>query len=456
VKIRDNSTGWSVSPDGKRIAFTAERGFYGDRQLWFMDSDGSEPKKVFQAMEDSGIWRAQWSRTGQRLAYMRLRDTGESWQVSLESQDLNGGTPTILFSNAAPALRDFYWLPNGNVLYSAADVTSSGGSYDCNLWELPVDDRTGTVTGQARKLTDWAGFSIDALSGTYDGTYVSFRKWTSQHGFYVADLRFGNTKIENPKKMTFVAADSFPTGWTTDSKAVIFLSNRNGRWGIYKQDVNSESADTLLTTTSQPFPRVSPDGKWLIYMEVPPSGGPQSSQALRARVMDTHRCARTPSRLCAYPESSPDHKRLIIKGFDYENGSTRQLASFDTQPDAQYNWDLSPDGTRIAIARQGGHQISILSLRGSQRREITWSGSIGEGFDWASDGTGLFVAQASAFRTSLYFVSLTGTSHMLWHQNTATFFSTWGLSSPDGRRLAIHAPQLDSNIWMVSNISGIH
>jgi Tol biopolymer transport system component len=143
-------------------------------------------------------------------------------------------------------------------------------------------------------------------------------------------------------------------------------------------------------------------------------------------------------------------------GFDFENGSTHQLASFDTEANGQYNWDLSPDGTRIAIARQGGHQISILSVGGSQRREIMWSGSIGEGFDWASDGTGLFVAQATAFRTSLYFVSLSGASHMLWHQNTATYFSTWGLSSPDGRRLAIHAPQLDSNIWMVSNVSGIH
>jgi Tol biopolymer transport system component len=134
------------------------------------------------------------------------------------------------------------------------------------------------------------------------------------------------------------------------------------------------------------------------------------------------------------------------------NGNTRLLATFDTETNGTYNWDLSQDGNEIAIAKVGSHQIYLLALNGSPRREITWSGSSGwSGLDWSTDGTGIFVSRALGFfRTSLYFVSLNGTAHLLWDQRS---LQTWGISSPDARHIALLGQEFNGNMWMVEHVS---
>jgi len=453
-KVRDNATGWSVSPDGTRIAFTADRGpFLGDRQLWVMTSEGGEPRKVFEADDNSGVERAQWSPTGKRLAYTRSHQVSDKLELSVETRDLNGGTPTTIVSSHT--LRDYCWLPGGQLIYSAY----------ANLWQLTVNSETGIALGSPRKLTDWAGFFVDGLSATSDGGRVVFQKWTSHHAIYVAELRARNTKMTVPKKLTLTAANNFPTTWTSDSKTVIFASDRNGHWGIYKQDWNSDSADMVLSTEGYPYARVSPDGKWIIYyvqrssrltpvrlMRIPVTGG--TPQLILTAPVVEYRCARAPAMMCAFDENSSDGKRRVFRGFDPVNGNTWKLATFDTEPNAAYSWDLSPDSTRIAITKIGSHHIYLLALNGPGRREITWSGSSGSGnwsgFDWSSDGTGLFVGHRSSFRTSLYFIALNGTVHLLW--NPKSYFQTYGVPSPDGKDIALDAQEIDSNMWAVENL----
>ena len=206
-------------------------------------------------------------------------------------------------------------------------------------------------------------------------------------------------------------------------------------------------------------------GKWIIYyvqrssrltpvrlMRIPVTGG--TPQLILTAPVVEYRCARAPAMMCAFDENSSDGKRRVFRGFDPVNGNTWKLATFDTEPNAAYSWDLSPDSTRIAITKIGGHHIYLLALNGPGRREITWSGSSGSGnwsgFDWSSDGTGLFVGHRSSFRTSLYFIALNGTVHLLW--NPKSYFQTYGVPSPDGKDIALDAQEIDSNMWAVENL----
>ena len=77
-----------------------------------------------------------------------------------------------------------------------------------------------------------------------------------------------------------------------------------------------------------------------------------------------------------------------------------------------------------------------------------WS-FLGHPLNWAADGQGIFVStEAARGRSILMHMDLQGNLRPLW--NTASYF-TWGVPSPDGRRLAIAASMGESNVWMLEN-----
>lgn len=54
--LRDNALSWSVSPDGSTIAFTTNTGTRGDRELWFMATNGSHARKLYEIGRDFTNW----------------------------------------------------------------------------------------------------------------------------------------------------------------------------------------------------------------------------------------------------------------------------------------------------------------------------------------------------------------------------------------------------------------
>ena len=69
-------------------------------------------------------------------------------------------------------------------------------------------------------------------------------------------------------------------------------------------------------------------------------------------------------------------KQLVFTAFDPVKGRGRELTKFNTDAMADYWWDLSPDGTRIAILKRRGGRIQILWLNGRAPQEITVTGGI--------------------------------------------------------------------------------
>jgi DNA-binding winged helix-turn-helix (wHTH) protein len=66
-KLRDGAFAWAVSPDDASVAFTANSGKIGDREVWLMDSDGARPRKLFETDENSDFRNIQWSPDGLRV-----------------------------------------------------------------------------------------------------------------------------------------------------------------------------------------------------------------------------------------------------------------------------------------------------------------------------------------------------------------------------------------------------
>jgi serine/threonine protein kinase/Tol biopolymer transport system component len=474
-KLRDGARAWSVSPDGSLVAFTANPGNlathystswyygFGHREIWLMGRNGEQARKVCETDENSAFWRVQWSPDGQRLAYLKFHETPEKFEIAIESRDLKGGPPTTILSGEG--FEDFRWLPDGRMIYSLDEPDSN--AWMCNFWETRLKARTGEPVEKPRRLTNWGGFCESGFSATSDGKELAFRKSSRESSVYVADLEENGTHISTPKRLLLTESWDHPTAWTRDSTAVVFFSDRKGHGSIFKQSLEKDTAELIETGSENAIiPRMSPDGTWILYlvhpteggisaplrlMRVPASGGP-SEFVLTANIVDTHRCARSPATVCAIAERSADRKQLVFTAFDPIKGRGRVLTRLDADPSADYVWDLSPDGTRIALRDRSQRQrIDVISLSGHPPQALSVKGwSMGEyGLDWTADGKGLFVSSPLSGGVALLQVDLQGNAHLLWEQKGGSV--TWGVPSPDGRHLAMPGNTQNSNIWTIQN-----
>ena len=71
-----------------------------------------------------------------------------------------------------------------------------------------------------------------------------YLRFSFQRSVQVADLGAGGTRIVNARRLTVSEGNEYPMAWTADSKAVIFHSNRNGSWGIFKQSLDQETPES--------------------------------------------------------------------------------------------------------------------------------------------------------------------------------------------------------------------
>jgi DNA-binding winged helix-turn-helix (wHTH) protein/Tol biopolymer transport system component len=470
-KLRDGGYSYSVSPDGSLIAFGMNKGRFGGREIWLMESNGEHPRKLIESGGESAIDAFLWSPDGQRVSYIRHNEDlsefkiiSRAWKDGLLA-DMNEGppadvTPSLDMKNAYDGLE----LPGGRVILSVGEPGTVNET--CNFWIMRVDPRTGNPIEKPRQLTHWGGFCMSGISVTKDGKHLSFLRWQTHTSIYMANLEGSDSRIGSPSHFTLTESLDLPVGWTADSKAILFMSSRSGHWGIYKQFLNEDTAEPLLTGLDEVrTTRVSADGQWFLYgvpakpgdqssvrnvMRVPITGGPPQL-VFTARPHSQILCARSPSTLCLIGEPTEDRKQIILTTFDAVNGRGAELTRFDLNPnDDRWALDLSTDGTRIAATRSPEGPIYILSLRGHPLQEIKVKGRKGMlSFDWTTSGKGLYVSSEAPGGAELLYVDFQGNSQVLWKNRAGNV--TAGLPSPDGRHLAIMGLGFDGNIWMMEN-----
>jgi eukaryotic-like serine/threonine-protein kinase len=471
-QLREDARAWAVSPDGSRIAFTTG-GPNDTREVWTMSTEGGDPRKILAGDENESFWKVQWSPAGGRIAYGKDRHISSGLpsgsEETIGTSDLEGGKPSVVLSD--PLLVDFAWLPHGRLVYSRFD---SAPLYfyagESNLWELPLDMRTGKSSGRPVQLTRWAGFRIQSLGSTADGKHLAFLERSTLARTYLGQLEANGTRMQPPRRLTFSEAHDLPWGWTPDSKAVILTSDRNGPYALFTQAVDQETAQPLAAGSPGAIRSVmSPDSTRVIYetprkpdgaassillMQVPVGGGP-SQLVLEGHNVTDFKCAVAPATLCVVEERSPDRKFLTVTAFDAVKGRGPVLATIPTNPSVDYYATPSPDGAHLAFLKIGeaeGH-IQLLALDGHAERDIRVQGWPGiRNFVWRRDGKGFYCGIMRPQGVTLLYVDLDGNAQVLWEQKGATEFSgIYGIPSPDGRYLAIMEETMDSNLWMIEN-----
>jgi serine/threonine protein kinase/Tol biopolymer transport system component len=484
-KFADGAIPWAVSPDGSLIAVTKAEGRLGPREIWLIGSTGQNAQKWLETDENSTLERMMWFPDGKRMLYNRQHQNPEAYEDFVETRLLSGGPARVVLSSpgwwSEGGTRDEYLLPDGRLIYLVTGQGINGPT--CNYWQMQLDLRTGKPNGSPKQLTNWAGVCMDFTGVTADGKRLVFTKYSSEGLLYVAGLHSAGTQIDVPRRLTLNDATEVPAAWTPDSKAVFFESNVNGKLQVFRQALDQDAANPVVSTSSSPgvlltetraLPAVTADGTWLLYPIFPPGqrttqqtklmrialAGGSAELALSAPLYDTPRCTSLPTNFCVIAELSANGHELIFSGFDPTHGRGRELTRFEmgdetysgTGEDASSNlvgWDLSPDGRRIAVFKTREEFVYLLStttLTVSRFAVKDWP--ILQ-LRWSSDSAGLFVSSRREDSSVLLHVDLAGTARLLWRQ--AGWDGLQCVPSPDGHHIAIFALRKNNNVWMMEN-----
>ena len=67
---------------------------------------------------------------------------------------------------------------------------------------------------------------------------MAITKYSVNPDVYVAELNSTGTRLSTPQQLTLDERRDFPFSWTPDSKAVLFASDRDGIYHIFKQQID--------------------------------------------------------------------------------------------------------------------------------------------------------------------------------------------------------------------------
>ena len=455
----------AVSPDGSQIVF--EKKLSGN-EIWLMDAHGENPRLLL-VDKDHLVSSPAWSPDGRYVVYLGLDRASQSrFGGKVEVWDIQRGSATEIVSDPNLADNALLWNHNWQVIFALSEPIDLGQSRNFGLWKIDIDPATGRARGKAAHITKWTGYDTDDLSATQDSKILSALKTGKSLDVYIGTLAANGSRLEKTQRLTFQHGIDEPASWTSDSSAILLSSNRNGAFNIFRQNIHQQTAERMFGSadTNAAGGRITPDDAWTLYWSLPKgesASGTGAMRLMRAPVsggspevvletkLEADVDARCPSRRkssCILSERKA--KELSFYELDPLHGKGREVARCAIGT-LRYGWDISPDGSRIAVASSLGTFIRTIELASGSVRDVPVPADwLPQSVGWAADGKALFVTVYTPKAFLLGQVDLAGHAHVLLDKGTGQWL-TQVVASPDGRYVAFGAQTWDSNVWLLEN-----
>lgn len=473
--VRAGASNGAVSPDGMLLAFTTDR----ESEIWIAGPGGQQPCKVISGGPSDTFPVVFWAANGKRICVerrryrpghgMESRLAGESeanYELSYESVAIPSGK-ILAFSNDLP-MTSACALKNGRIYFLRAGFP--GDRWTVNLWEVNTNQATGALLDRPVQLTRLRILTkAFDLTATADGKRMTAIFERDEPDVYVADLQPG-PRLVNAKRLTLDSKADFPHAWTPDSRAVIFESDRDGNFDLFRQSPEEQVPETMVAAPSDDvLAQAAPGGRWLLYesgsadgkwsqwqlTRVPLSGG-EPQKILDGDPRIQFRCPVAASGGCVLREDQA-HRQFVFYALDPIKGRGRELARTSWTTNLVGDWDVSPDGFTVAMPDHNAPvaRIRLVSLNPSSAEprerdiDVPQFGPL-RSVTWAVGQKGWFAAaqmRSDQHFTAdqLIYIAPDGRARLL-HQSVS---NTWAVPSPDGRRLAFVDDGVDSNVWLL-------
>jgi hypothetical protein len=292
---------------------------------------------------------------------------------------------------------------------------------------------------------------------------------STENSTFVGDFDSPPPRINNIRRMTLDDKTDYPHAWTADSRSVIFESDRNGNWDLFRQRIDRHTPETIVATpATEVLPQLAPDGQTVLYaedtsesrqswlhhhvsyklMRVPVEGGTPREVPIGGP-LDSFRCALDSGKRCVLRTSVKEEWRTFYD-LDPVMGKGRELARTRWSYESVLDWDISPEGTEVALPDHDLHdgRIRVVSLDPrpnlpAEREVVLPDVTFVQSVVWAAGGKGWFVSADTAAGRRLLYVFLDGRYISLGD------IPRWAVPSPDGRKVAFVRNVVGANAWLI-------
>ena len=440
------------SPDGAQIAFLPAN----DREIWVAGADGDGAHRLLTDPAGKTFSQLFWGGNAKRVSYRRSVVNGTE-TGDYESAD--AATGQVLAREKIYTFYAAFALADGRMFYLSDAAPHTGDNF--SLWEVNTDPASGAFVSQPAQIAVLPKERAFGLTGTEDGSRLSFIGSKGAPHVYVARLALPGPALADVTRLTHDTRNDYPHAWLHDNETVIFESDRVSAYRIYGQRLQDPDAREFNTGSAPAvLPQVTPDGKWILYAMNPDTFMSPRSRLFRVPVVggtaeqvDLH----GPLQEFSCPLRSGSCVLLEIEGHKYFHyyaldplaGKGRELARTSWVPHVLHDWDIAPDGSAVVVSVHdaGTPRIRIVPLghsAGAERELKVRAYGMPSGVNWAADGQGWYVSSDTGAGTLMLYVNQQGASHIL----RIVPLGTWGVPSPDGTKLAFIDEAVDSNVWM--------
>ena len=385
---------WEVqprfSPDGKRIAFTSDRG--GGDNIWIMNRDGSDKRQVTKE-EFRLLNQPSWSPDGRYVVAKKHFTTGRSLGTGeIWIYHVSGGGGVQLVKKPSEKhqkeLGEPIYAPDGKSVYYTRNITPGGTfiyAQDSNS-DLFNIEKYDLETGEVTTAVSGLGGSVRP-NPSPDGKKIAFvRREMTRSKLYVKDLESGVERkvyddLDQDVQETWAVTGVYPNmDWTPDSREIIFWAGgkirRVAADGSASSVIPFQVSDTRgvanaphptipvapdsFTTKMPRFAAVSPDGRTVVF---------ESLGKLYSKTMSggTAKRLTSGSERELFPSWSRDGRSIVFVGWtdaglgqikivSAGGGSSRTITS---RPGHYARPHFSPDGKNIVFEmKEGGYMTS--------------------------------------------------------------------------------------------------
>jgi len=284
------------SPDGKRIAFTSDRG--GGDNIWTLELDGGEPQQVTNEsfrLLNSPVWTPDGRMIAARKHFTSGRSLGAG-EIWLYHASGSKGLQMTKRPGEQKDLGEPAFSPDGRYLYYSRDATP-GSTFEYSkdsTGQIYRIERLDRGTGEIRTMAGGPGGACRPTPSP-DGKWLAFvRRVRFQSTLFVLDLNSGEARavyapLERDMQETWAVHGVYPgMAWLPDSSEIVFYA-KGGLWRVDPITGASSQIPFHVKTTRElrepvRFPvEVAPDHfgvKALRSVRVRPDGGEVVYQAL--------------------------------------------------------------------------------------------------------------------------------------------------------------------------------